>query len=440
MQHHRYDATEQHRLDRLHSYSILDTPREAEFDQLIDDLAFMVGADGAYLSFMDEKRQWFKATSNLNASELPREQALCNTTLLTHTPLMVFDLGQDERLRRHPLVQQANIQAFLALPLSTQDGQPIGTLCVFKQDMHIWTVRDTEIMMRFAGRILQMLEKRLLPAQRSTLAEEIEAIMQYGSDGLILLDTTEHVMECNALATTITGIQWEKGEVFSTTPFLHDESIPEIHKGNVFMRWDGQVWFKVTAAPLPSQDWILLIIEDVTHHLQHQFGLEAKVYQEQTREEGERNALYDYLQGRIKDQNCSVVYLDLDDFRSVNEQHGFQIGDHLLRQVAIRLRQSLRGQDRVYRLSRDEFILVLAGQLTPDILTMIAGRVQNNLQKPLNLDHHTLKVTASMGLTSTDASESVDTVLQRAETLMQAAKQQGPGGFSIGERAAPAEG
>ena len=440
MQYQRYDAPEQHRLDKLHSYSILDTPREPEYDQLVDDLAFMVGADGAYLSFMDEDRQWFKATVGFDLRELPREKALCNATLLTHTPLMVFDTTQEERLKPSPLLEgEIGVRSYLALPLSTPEGLSIGTLCVFSREVRIWTVRDTEILRRYASRTLQLLERRLLPAERSTLAEEVEAILQYGSDGFILLNSTEHVMEFNALAETITGVQWTKGEVFSTTLFLHDESIPEIHKGNVFMRWDGQVWFKVTAAPLPSRDWILLIIEDVTHHLQHQFGLEAKVYQEQTREEGERNALYDYLQGRIQDHNCSVVYLDLDDFRSINDRHGFQVGDLLLKQVAIRLRQSLRGQDRVYRLSRDEFILVLGGQLTPEILTMIAGRIQNNLQKPFQLEYSTLQVTASMGLTPTAPTESVDTVLQRAEALMQSSKQQGVGGFVIGHGAGVAE-
>ncbi|GEM45833.1 sensor domain-containing diguanylate cyclase [Deinococcus cellulosilyticus] len=436
MQHHRYDAPEQHRLEKLHSYSILDTPREEDYDQMVDDLAFMVGADGAYLSFMDEERQWFKATVGFQMTELPRAQALCGATLLTHTPLMVFDTTQEDRLRPSPLLDQAGVRSFLAVPVSTPEGLSIGTLCVFSREVRIWTVRDTEILRRYASRTLQLLERRLVPAARSTLAEEVEAILQYGSDGFILLDNTEHVMEFNGLAESITGVQWTKGEVFSTTLFLHDESIPEIHKGNVFMRWDGQVWFKVTAVPLPSQDWILLIIEDVTHHLQHQFGLEAKVYQEQTREEGERNALYDYLQGRIKDHNCSVAYLDLDGFRSINEKHGFQVGDLLLKQVAIRLRQSLRGQDRVYRLSRDEFILVLGGQLTPDILSMIATRVQNNLQKPIHVEHQTLHVTASMGLTPTLPSEGVDAVLQRAEALMQNSKQQRAGGFSIGENLA----
>ncbi|WP_034345882.1 sensor domain-containing diguanylate cyclase [Deinococcus misasensis] len=430
MQPHKDNPIEQHRVHRLQAYSILDTPREAEFDQLLDDLVFIMEADGAYLSFMDGQRQWFKSAVGMNWTEIPIQQALCSSTLHTHTPLMVFDVHQDCTYSHSPLVQQApHIKAFLALPLRATDGTGIGTLCVFSQQPRIWTVRDTEILRRYTSKTMHLLEKRL---QGPSLSEEMNAIMQYGSDGLILLDSTEHILDFNPLAQSITGLQWVKGEEFSTSLFLHDDSIPEIHKGNVFMRWDGQVWFKVTAAPLDRQDGILLIIEDVTHHLQHQFGLEAKVYQEQTREEGEKNALYEYLQGRIQDHNCSVVYLDLDDFRSINDQHGFQAGDTLLRQVAIRLRQSLRGNDRVYRLSRDEFILVLAGDLDPDILAMIASRVQHNLQKPFQLDFQEVRITASLGLTSTAPSEHVDAVLQRAESLMQQSKQQGKGQFCVG--------
>lgn len=429
MQPHKDNPIEQHRVNRLQAYSILDTPREAEFDQLLDDLVFIMEADGAYLSFMDGQRQWFKSAVGMDWTEIPIQHALCSSTLHTHTPLMVFDVQQDCTFAHSPLVQQApHIKAFLALPLRTNDGTGIGTLCVFSQQPRIWTVRDTEILRRYTSKAMHLLDQRL---QAPVLSEEMNAIMQYGSDGVILLDSTEHILDFNPLAQSITGLQWIKGEEFSTSLFLHDDSIPEIHKGNVFMRWDGQVWFKVTAAPL-ERDGILLIIEDVTHHLQHQFGLEAKVYQEQTREEGEKNALYEYLQGRIQDHNCSVVYLDLDDFRSINDQHGFQAGDTLLRQVAIRLRQSLRGHDRVYRLSRDEFILVLAGDLSPDILAMIAGRVQHNLQKPFQLDFQEVRITASLGLTSTTPAEHVDAVLQRAESLMQQSKQQGKGLFCVG--------
>lgn len=429
MQPHKDNPIEQHRVNRLQAYSILDTPREAEFDQLLDDLVFIMEADGAYLSFMDGQRQWFKSAVGMDWTEIPIQHALCSSTLHTHTPLMVFDVQQDCTFAHSPLVQQApHIKAFLALPLRTNDGTGIGTLCVFSQQPRIWTVRDTEILRRYTSKAMHLLDQRL---QAPVLSEEMNTIMQYGSDGVILLDSTEHILDFNPLAQSITGLQWIKGEEFSTSLFLHDDSIPEIHKGNVFMRWDGQVWFKVTAAPL-ERDGILLIIEDVTHHLQHQFGLEAKVYQEQTREEGEKNALYEYLQGRIQDHNCSVVYLDLDDFRSINEQHGFQAGDTLLRQVAIRLRQSLRGHDRVYRLSRDEFILVLAGDLGPDILALIAGRVQHNLQKPFQLDFQEVRITASLGLTSTAPAEHVDAVLQRAESLMQQSKQQGKGLFCVG--------
>lgn len=424
MQFQRYDAIEQTRLARLHGYQILDTPPEAEFDQLLDDVLFILEASGGYISFMEEGRQWFKASVGLHLSELPRERALCNQALLTTLPLMVANTLEHEQFRTLPLVTEASlVRSFLALPLITADGFKLGTFCVFSQEKRVWTLRDTDILLRFSGRVMQALERRFTHAQQ-TMDEAFAAIKEHASDGFILLNSQEHVLEFNPLAVSITGVQWSVGELFTPTLFFQDDSIPDIHKGNVFLRWDGQVWFKVTAAPLPSQDWILLIIEDVTHHLQHQFGLEAKVYREQTREEGERNALYEYLQGRIKDHNCSVMHLDLNQFRVINETLGYQAGDTLLRQVAVRLRQTLRGNDRVYRLSGDEFVLILAGQLEANILEMIACRIEQALRRPFQWEEENVQLRATIGITPTEPSESVDGVLQRAETLMQQAKQQ----------------
>ena len=135
----------------------------------------------------------------------------------------------------------------------------------------------------------------------------------------------------------------------------------------------------------------------------------------------------------------AVLYLDLDNFKRVNDTLGHAVGDELLCLVAARLRSSLRADDTVdespgsrpshiARLGGDEFIVILPNIRSADDAAGVAARLIAELQEPMRLAMHTLVVTPSVGvaLFPADGVE-VDTLLRNADLAMYFAKRKGPG-------------
>jgi diguanylate cyclase len=135
----------------------------------------------------------------------------------------------------------------------------------------------------------------------------------------------------------------------------------------------------------------------------------------------------------------AVLYLDLDNFKRVNDTLGHAVGDELLCLVAARLRSSLRADDTVEdstgsrsshiaRLGGDEFIVILPNIRSADDAAGVAARLIAELQEPMRLALHTLVVTPSIGVAVFPADGvEVDTLLRNADLAMYFAKRKGPG-------------
>ncbi|GGK31151.1 hypothetical protein GCM10010124_24990 [Pilimelia terevasa] len=120
----------------------------------------------------------------------------------------------------------------------------------------------------------------------------------------------------------------------------------------------------------------------------------------------------------------SVALLDLDDFKSVNDRLGHQVGDRLLVAVAARLAGCLRPGDTVARLGGDEFALLLPG-LAAAHGTVVLDRVSEALHRPIEVDGHALLVRSSAGLAGLAPGLDPTEVVRRADLAMYAAKEAG---------------
>jgi diguanylate cyclase (GGDEF)-like protein len=137
----------------------------------------------------------------------------------------------------------------------------------------------------------------------------------------------------------------------------------------------------------------------------------------------------------------AVLYLDLDNFKRVNDTLGHAVGDELLSVVAARLRHSLRSNDglgsdanssprssHIGRLGGDEFIMVLPNIRSAADAAAAASRLIADLQEPMQLARHSLVITPSVGISlyPSDGAD-VDTLLRNADLAMYFAKRKGPG-------------
>ena len=102
---------------------------------------------------------------------------------------------------------------------------------------------------------------------------------------------------------------------------------------------------------------------------------------------------------RTGQAQLAVLFLDLDQFKTINDSLGHTIGDEVLKRVAQRLQRSVTERDTVARLSGDEFILLVEDAEDREELTALAERILRIIAKPMLLDETELRVTASIGIT-----------------------------------------
>ncbi len=137
-------SNEPQRLDRLRGLSLLDTPPDPRFDAITALAAEAVGAPIAVVSLVDEHRQWFKSTCGTSACETSRDVAFCAYAILSDEALVVPDATADERFADSTLVTgEPHIRAYAGVPLITDDGLPLGTLCAI--DIKARPFTDTQL-------------------------------------------------------------------------------------------------------------------------------------------------------------------------------------------------------------------------------------------------------------------------------------------------------
>ena len=134
-----------------------------------------------------------------------------------------------------------------------------------------------------------------------------------------------------------------------------------------------------------------------------------------------RNFLY-YLGYLVKNKKpYGVIYMDLNDFKPINDNFGHNAGDKVLSIVGKRLNNCIRGTDSAYRIGGDEYAIIVEGFLSHNVYDSMVERIKNNIVRPIILsENKTVNVGISVGyaISSKNCDETFDTVVKLAEALM----------------------
>ena len=130
----------------------------------------------------------------------------------------------------------------------------------------------------------------------------------------------------------------------------------------------------------------------------------------------------------------SVLFLDLDGFKAVNDLHGHHVGDELLVKVAVRLRRVLREQDRLCRLGGDEFVLICPG-LSENAARLVARRVGSVMSAPFQIEDLEIAAGASVGVAVSTEDSSVEELMNVADAAMYLDKHGASRRRGLGQRA-----
>ena len=135
--------------------------------------------------------------------------------------------------------------------------------------------------------------------------------------------------------------------------------------------------------------------------------------------------------GREAAAGCALLFMDLDEFKQINDSHSHAVGDELLVAFAARVAGALRPGDTVARLGGDEFTVLLQGLVEPAEATVIAERILRALREPFQIDGNELHVGASIGISMSAGGVSAAELISAADLAMYDAKRQGRGRWSV---------
>ena len=161
---------EAERLAALMSFQILDTPPEPSYDRVARVAAQICRAPIALVSLIDDERQWFKAEIGLGFRETPRAASICAHALAHDGLFVVPDTLEDPRFVTSPLVAGApHVRFYAGARLETDDGLPLGTLCVFDRVPRPEGLTDeqAETLVTLARAVMSQLDLKRLNAALS---------------------------------------------------------------------------------------------------------------------------------------------------------------------------------------------------------------------------------------------------------------------------------
>jgi diguanylate cyclase (GGDEF)-like protein/PAS domain S-box-containing protein len=290
--------------------------------------------------------------------------------------------------------------------------------------------------------------ERKLDEERLRLAA---SVFHHAHEGIVITDARARIIDINPTFTTITG--YSRDEVLGHTPALlrsgrhakgfyvqlwHDLERDDYWRGEIWnRRKNGESFAELlTISTVRDQKGKIShyvgVFSDITRLKEQQSRLEMLAKYDSLTQLPNRVLLADRMQqaraqARRSGKQLAVCYLDLDNFKPVNDRLGHHAGDALLIEVAQRLNAHLRDSDSAARLGGDEFVLLLTQLNSTDEYQTALERLLYTLSQPYRLlDEHEVSISASIGVTlypSDDADS--DTLLRHADQAMYIAKQSG---------------
>jgi diguanylate cyclase (GGDEF)-like protein/PAS domain S-box-containing protein len=314
------------------------------------------------------------------------------------------------------------------------------------------------------NRLIMARQKRIAGYTRRLRRElaRFKAIYNHSHDAVMIFEPRDgRLVDCNPRAAEFLSMELDKFKGIRLVE-LHDEDesylrnlvddvMDSEHGKSIRINYrsgDGRIVPAEVSASRISLDTgnlLLCIARDISEREDAEQRIQHLAYHDTLTNLPNRTLLTDRVnralaRARRTGQIGALLFLDLDKFKRINDSLGHSVGDELLKELAQRLRNTLREEDTVARLGGDEFVVLLEGLgKQQDLAVKKAGEIAEKLRTVFNdeyhLHGHELYVTASIGIvTFPHDGDSVDTLLRHADTAMYHAKGAGRDGARLFER------
>jgi diguanylate cyclase (GGDEF)-like protein/PAS domain S-box-containing protein len=304
----------------------------------------------------------------------------------------------------------------------------------------------------FAGNVIQRRQVKQKTRQLAEKTEHLQATMDAIPDLMFEMDGDGRILDYHAHPSNLAAMREESFKGKTLAEVMPDEvaqvglqALREASRigwtrGQQYklQRPEGEFWFELSVARKSSgsggTERFIVLAHDITTRKLAEERVRHLAHFDQLTGLPNRTLLQDHFKYALglaqrSGEHLAIMFLDLDNFKTINDTLGHSLGDQLLLEVAKRLKSVLREQDTLSRSGGDEFIFILPGTDENDA-ARIAGKLLEVFREPFSIGQHELLATPSIGIAiyPEDGNE-MESLLKNADAAMYRAKQHGRNDF-----------
>jgi diguanylate cyclase (GGDEF)-like protein/PAS domain S-box-containing protein len=350
------------------------------------------------------------------------------------------------------LLVDMQAESYLGFALKDSQDKVIGIINLL-DDKPIGDITQISVLIStLATRAGIELEKR-----ESDKKLELSArVFNNAQEGIAITDSAGLIIDINPAFSEITGYSREEALGQNPRTLKSGQQNPPPYAGlrqalKAQGYWKGEVWNRKKSGELYAELLTISILKDnegntlnylgifsdITHSKEQQKELEMMAHYDVLTKLPNRALFYDrFLQAVAHSKRTKTVlaicFLDLDNFKPVNDTHGHEVGDRLLIEVASRIKANIREEDTLSRQGGDEFTLLLGDLDSFYPCEKMLSRMLNALSKPYFIGEHTINISASLGVTLYPSDDGdIDTLVRHADQAMYQAKLAGKNSYRL---------
>ncbi|EXJ14659.1 EAL domain-containing protein [Imhoffiella purpurea] len=333
-------------------------------------------------------------------------------------------------------------------------GMHAENWCVMPlRDAELYLALDASPILDASGELIGVVETLRDMTDRKRTESElrlIASVFDNSQEGILMTDPDGRILDVNGAFTRVTG--YTREEVIGQTPAILKSGVQESAFYKEMWRclgetgqWQGEVWNRKKSGEVYPEILHINAVTGACGRVTHYIGMFTDITDlKSTQQRLVSLAYYDALtdlpnrvllaqrlhqamsRAKRSERLVAICFLDLDDFKVVNDRYGHEIGNRFLIETANRLLGCLGNGDTVARLGGDEFVLLVADLISAEQLEGILGKVFEAVAAPFDIGDIDIGVSASVGVTLYPLDDSdPDTLLRHADHSMYQAKQLG---------------
>lgn len=367
-------------------------------------------------------------------------------------PLCYYPESVKQQFPNDTLLNDLDIYSLIGLPLKSPKNEALGILVLMGTDRFLLENQTLDLLDSLAVRASNELEKRALNEKLKLSAR----VFDEAHESISITDQYGYFIDVNPSFSIMTG--YSRAEIIGqhvrliNTVEFESETFQQRHqilkeKGY----WQGEQWNRKKNGQSYAELLTISALKDEQGRTTHYVGLSTDITQtKQQQQKLEQIAHYDALtklpnrvlfadrfaqavaHSNRNNTLLAVCFIDLDNFKQINDNYGHDIGDRLLISVTSRIKTIIREEDTISRQGGDEFTLLLVDIKTFSDCEKNLQRILLSLAEPHFIDNHSLEVSASIGISLYPLDNSdQDTLIRHADQAMYQAKLAGKNRYHL---------